>query len=55
MFPSFATSPLNPPRYKLNFNGIKQPVKLVQPVVPVVKVDLKVPPNANAIHYFLTK
>jgi len=52
MFPSFTSSPLNPPRYKLIFNGIKQPV---QQRIPLVKPDLKVPPNANAIHYFLTK
>lgn len=52
MFPSFKSSPLNPPRNKLIFNGIKQPV---QPVIPIVKPEIKVPPNANAIHYFLTK
>jgi len=51
MFPSFASSPLNPPRNKLIFNVINYK----PPVAPVVKVDLKVPPNSNAIHYFLTK
>jgi hypothetical protein len=55
MFPSFKSSPLNPPRYKLVFNGIKQQLQPVQPVIPVVKPEIKVPPNANAIHYFLTK
>ena len=54
MFPSFKTSPLNAPTYKLNFSGIiKQPV--VHVVKPVVKPELKIPSNANALHYFLTK
>jgi len=57
MFPSFKTNPLNAPKYQLNFSGtIKQPVVPVAPVVkPVVKPVVNVPPNVNAIHYFLTK